>query len=54
MEKPGYILFKAGLQSFQSTKVNIIAWLEIELAYYDVRVHNVNHYVEETIMFMNN
>ena len=27
-----------------SSKVNIIAWLEFELAYYDVVVQHVNHY----------
>ena len=27
-----------------SPKVNVIAWLEFELAYYDVKVQHVNHY----------
>ena len=28
-----------------SSKVNVIAQLEFELAYYDVAVHHVSHYV---------
>ena len=29
-------------------KVNIIAWLEIELTYYDSAVHHFNHYTMRT------
>ena len=31
-----------------SLKVGVIAWLEFELAYYDVAVQHVNHYATGT------
>ena len=31
-----------------STKVSVLARLELELAYYDVAVQNINHYTTET------
>ena len=31
-----------------SAKVNVIAWLEFELTYYNVTVQHVNHYTTET------
>ena len=33
-----------------SPKVNVVAWLEFELAYYDVVVWNVSHYATVTLL----
>ena len=30
-------------------KVNVIAWLEFELAYYDIVLH-INYYAKETLL----
>ena len=33
-------------------KVNVKAWLEFELAYYDVKVQHINHYEDSSCFFL--
>ena len=43
-EDKGVHIFPKGI----CPKVNVIAWLEYELAYYDSAVHRFNHYTTRT------